>query len=340
MLVLGYGINLDVEDLTFAVLDRDQTPLSRDYVLSLSGSRYFIERPPIRDHDEMDQRIARRTKSTWRSRSRRTSVATSKRGDPVAIGAGSTAPCRARRDVRRLCYRACTTYWLSHQDARDPTARAASMPRSRPAFATTRDVESLLAMGPTMIPLLLLLIPAILMRAVAWCGKRSWVPSSISTSRRSLAWSFCSASSFPTSRWRCVNFLMLTGLAVFCSACHSRAAFPRWPSPPCSMLCATTAFGLLVSTFVSSQIAARFRHRRMSILPTVQFSGMIEPVSSLVGGGASSAALPGHPFPDHDPRHVLERALASRISKLLGAPAITVPVLIGLGAFLLKKQER
>jgi len=46
MLVMGYGISLDVEDLTYAVLDRDQTALSRDYTLNLAGSRYFSERPP------------------------------------------------------------------------------------------------------------------------------------------------------------------------------------------------------------------------------------------------------------------------------------------------------
>ena len=44
MFVMGYGITMDVENLSFAVLDRDQTGLSRDYALNLSGSRYFVER--------------------------------------------------------------------------------------------------------------------------------------------------------------------------------------------------------------------------------------------------------------------------------------------------------
>lgn len=46
MFVLGYGINMDVDEIDFAVLDRDQTSTSRDYVLSLSGSRYFNEKAP------------------------------------------------------------------------------------------------------------------------------------------------------------------------------------------------------------------------------------------------------------------------------------------------------
>ena len=48
MLVMGYGITMDVQDLRFAVLDRDQSIISQNYTLNLSGSkRYFIEKPPI-----------------------------------------------------------------------------------------------------------------------------------------------------------------------------------------------------------------------------------------------------------------------------------------------------
>jgi len=49
MIVVGFGINLDVENMTYAVLDRDQSILSQNYALNLSGSRYFVERPPISD---------------------------------------------------------------------------------------------------------------------------------------------------------------------------------------------------------------------------------------------------------------------------------------------------
>src|SRR5690606_15117223 len=38
LFVMSYGLSWDVEDLTFAVLDRDQTGLSRSYALDLDGS--------------------------------------------------------------------------------------------------------------------------------------------------------------------------------------------------------------------------------------------------------------------------------------------------------------
>ena len=57
MFVMGYGISMDVENLSFAVLDRDQSTISRDYVLNLAGSRYFIEQAPLSDYAELDRRM-------------------------------------------------------------------------------------------------------------------------------------------------------------------------------------------------------------------------------------------------------------------------------------------
>ena len=57
MLIMGYGITMDVNDLSYAVLDRDQTSLSQNYALNLSGSRYFLEHPPITDYADLDRRM-------------------------------------------------------------------------------------------------------------------------------------------------------------------------------------------------------------------------------------------------------------------------------------------
>lgn len=46
-----------MENLSYAVLDRDQTLLSQNYALNLSDSRYFIERPPITDYAELNRRM-------------------------------------------------------------------------------------------------------------------------------------------------------------------------------------------------------------------------------------------------------------------------------------------
>ena len=88
-------------------------------------------------------------------------------------------------------------------------------------------------------------------------------------------------------------------------------------------------------------MAAIFGTAIMTFLPASQFSGMINPVSSLQGMGARIGAV----FPT---THYLTIARGT-FSKALGfyplrwsfVPLlITVPTLIGLTAALLRKQER
>ena len=53
MLVFGFGISTDVNNLSFAVLDRDQTPESRAYLEELRGSAYFVEKAPLADYADL-----------------------------------------------------------------------------------------------------------------------------------------------------------------------------------------------------------------------------------------------------------------------------------------------
>ncbi|WP_142891165.1 hypothetical protein, partial [Klebsiella pneumoniae] len=57
MFIMGYGISMDVEDLRFAVLDRDQTISSQGWSQNIAGSRYFIEQPPLQSYSELDRRM-------------------------------------------------------------------------------------------------------------------------------------------------------------------------------------------------------------------------------------------------------------------------------------------
>jgi ribosome-dependent ATPase len=103
---------------------------------------------------------------------------------------------------------------------------------------------------------------------------------------------------------------------------------------------ASTGFGLLVSVFAATQTAAIFAAAVISILPTVQFSGMFVPVSSLTGG----AAFAGKIFPST----YFQAISVGAFTKALGFDTLW-PNLVGLltiflayfmlSALLLKKQE-
>ena len=58
MLLMGFGITTDVEDLRYAAPDLDQTPASRTYLQGFAGSpRFFIEQPPLRSPEELLERL-------------------------------------------------------------------------------------------------------------------------------------------------------------------------------------------------------------------------------------------------------------------------------------------
>jgi ribosome-dependent ATPase len=103
----------------------------------------------------------------------------------------------------------------------------------------------------------------------------------------------------------------------------------------------TTGLGLLVSAFTSSQVAAVIATTILTLLPTVQFSGMMQPVSTLEGG----ARLVGSLWPTTYYMHLSVGAF----TKALGFPelwtdlvilAAFIPVLTLVSALALTKQER
>jgi ABC-2 type transport system permease protein len=58
MLVLfGYALTLDVDNVPMVVWDQSETPVSRDFISRFSGSRYFAVHGHIRSYNEMEEAI-------------------------------------------------------------------------------------------------------------------------------------------------------------------------------------------------------------------------------------------------------------------------------------------
>jgi ribosome-dependent ATPase len=339
MFVMGYGINMDVENLTFAVLDRDQTTTSRDYVLNLSGSRYFSEHLPIADYADMDRRM----------RSGEISLAIEipsgfardlKRGTPVAIGAWIDGAMPQRAETVRGYAQGIHAQWLATMARQTFGAAALTVPATiETRFRYNPDVESLVSMVPAVIPLLLMLIPAMLTALSVVREKElgSIVNLYVTPVTRL---EFLLGKQLPYVALAMLNFFLLTALAVFMFGVPLKGSFLTLAAAALLYVLAATAIGLVISTFMKSQIAAVFGTAILTILPAVAFSGMIDPVSSLEGAGA----LIGKYYPT---THFLTIARGT-FSKSLGISdlyssfvplLIAIPILIALGAVLLKKQE-
>jgi ribosome-dependent ATPase len=339
MFVMGYGISMDVEDLTFAVLDRDGTTTSRDYSLDIAGSRYFIEQPPITDYADLDRRM----------RSGSLSLALEippgfgrdvARGDPVQIGAWIDGAMPSRAETISGYVQGMHAHWLTQRTAQNASSTLpASLFTIETRYRYNPDVESLPAMVPAMIPILLMLIPAMLTALSIVREKElgSIINFYVTPVTRL---EFLLGKQLPYILLAMLNFLLLTLLAVTLFGVPLKGSFLTLAAGTLIYVGAATAMGLVISTFMRSQVAAIFGTAVLTILPATQFSGMIDPVSSLEGIGA----LIGKAYPT---TYYLTIARGT-FSKALSFPdlqhafvplLIAVPVLLGLAVAFLKKQE-
>jgi ribosome-dependent ATPase len=340
MLVLGYGITMDVEDLAYAVLDHDQTSISRDYSQSLSGSRYFKEHAPLRDYAELDRRM----------RTGEISLAIEippgfgrdlLHGRPVQIGAWIDGAMPMRAETVRAYVQGVHQSWLSER-LREALGASAAAPlfTLETRFRYNPDVRSLPAMVPAVIPLLLMLIPAILAALSVVREKElgSIINFYVTPATRL---EFLLGKQIPYIVLAMTSFLLLVLMAVLLFRVPVSGSFGTLALGALLYVISATAFGLLISSFVRSQVAALFGTSLLTILPAVQFSGLIDPVSSLTGAGR----LIGEVFPTTHfvtiSRGTFSKALDFHDLRASFVPLlISVPVLIGLTAALLRKQAR
>ena len=194
-------------------------------------------------------------------------------------------------------------------------------------------------MVPAVIPLLLLLIPAMLTALSVVREKElgSIINFYVTPVTRL---EFLLGKQLPYVVLGMANFLLLTLLAVTLFGVPLTGSFPTLAVATLLYVGAATAIGLLISTFTRSQIAAIFGTAVLTMLPAAQFSGMLDPVSSLEGVGA----FIGQIFPTTHyltiSRGVFSKALGFFDLERSFVPLlIAIPVLLGLCAALLRKQE-
>jgi len=338
MFVMGYGISLDVEDLRYAVMDRDQTSLSHNYSLNLSGSRYFIEQPPIADYNEMDARM----------RSGELSLAIEipqgfardvARGKAVQIGVWIDGAMPQRAETIRGYVLGMHQGWLMQQARERLGASAQQAVSIETRFRYNPDVRSLPAMVPAVIPLLLLMMPAMLTALAVVREKElgSIINLYVTPVTRL---EFLLGKQAPYVALAMLNFLLMTLLAVTLFGVPITGSFMTLLAAALIYNVVATAIGLLASTFTRSQIAALFFTMIGTLVPAVQFAGLLNPVSSLEGMGR----LIGQIYPATHmltiSRGVFSKALGFTDLQASFWPLLAaIPIILGASVLLLKKQE-
>ncbi|KAB2896182.1 MAG: ABC transporter permease, partial [Burkholderiaceae bacterium] len=339
MFVIGYGINMDVENLRYAVLDRDQTTLSQSYTLNLAGSRYFIERPPITDYADLDRRM----KSGELSLAIEIPSGFGRdvlRGQPVQIGAWFDGAMPMRAETVQGYVLGLHQHWLATQIRERTGATLHGAVAVQTRYRYNPDVRSLPAMVPAVIPLLLLMLPAMLTALAVVREKEMGSIINLYVTPVTRA-EFLLGKQLPYVALALLNFGLMSLLAVTVFGVPVTGSYPTLLLAAFIFSITATGMGLLASAVTRSQIAAMFFAILGTLIPAIQFSGLIDPVSSLEGSGRFIGSFYPATFMFSISRGVFSKGLG--LADLQGAlwPLLAaIPVVMGAAVALLQKQER
>jgi ribosome-dependent ATPase len=292
MVIFGYGISLDVENLPFAAFDQDNSAQSRSYLEAFRGSRYFEEHATVSSPQELHQRLQRsEVKIVLEIPPGFGRDLYAGRQPQVAVWLDGSMPFRAetsRNYIEAVHLENLTALASNSSTSSSATASAGLETR----FRYNQDVVSVNAIGPGVMALILVFIPAML--------------TALGVVREKELGSISNFYSTPLSRLEFLFGKQLPYIAVSLLNLALLVAINRWlfgvPLKGSVLtlafggflyVLATTSLGLLISAFTKTQIAAILGTMILTSLPTIQFSGLIVPRSSLAGG----AALMGDLFP-------------------------------------------
>jgi ribosome-dependent ATPase len=288
MLACGFGITFDVENLQYAALDQDQTPQSRRLLENFSGSRYFSERPPITSPAEAERRM----------RSGELAVVveipagfgrelSSLRSPEVAFWIDGAMPFRGetiKGYVTGLVMRYAQDLALEKLGPNPVSNDYVGAVNIENRFRYNQAFKSVFSMVPTVIVIMLIMIPAIMatiavVREVEIGSIANFRSTPISKSE------FLMGKQFPYVAVGMLTFVLLLLMAFFIFHVPVKGSFGALALGALMYVFSTCGFGQLVSTFTRTQVAAVFATTVISIIPTINFSGLLVPVSSLTGAG-------------------------------------------------------
>jgi ribosome-dependent ATPase len=341
MLVFGFGITTDVEHIRYTALDLDQSPESRQYLEGFAGTElYFAKSRPALSAEEALRRL---------------------QSDDVSLV--MEIPPNFGRDFRRgsnpqvlaqvdgaMTFRGDTieqyVEGVHKTMLTDPAGGLwTSTPQKYTASLATRFMynptfESVYSMVPSVPALLLLLIPAILMAVSIVREKElgSMINFYVTPTGRL---EYLLGKQLPYVAIGMINFLILMVLALIVFQVPVKGSLFMLALCTLLYVIATTGIGMVMSTFTSSQVAAVFVTAILTIVPTIQFSGLLQPVSTLKG----NAAFVGKIWPASYYMHASLGAYTKGLpARLLLTDALfllcCIPVLLALSFLGLRKQEK
>ena len=206
-------------------------------------------------------------------------------------------------------------------------------------FRYNQAFLSVNAMIPSIFMLMLCLIPAI-MSAISVVREKETGSIANFRSTPITRFEFLVGKQLPYIAIAMVNFFTLYVMAVFIFDVPAKGPFLVLLLGTFIYVIATTGFGELISSFTRTQVAAVFATTILAMVPAINFSGMLAPVSSLSGG----ARVIGLAFPSSWYQQISVGVFAKALGladlwRSIAALGLIALVFLALSLMLLRKKE-
>src|SRR5262249_13772839 len=340
MLVFGFGITTDVEHVRYATFDLDRSAESRAYLEQFAATPpYFTQARGVTSGDDALERLQSDDISL---------VLEVPPNFGRNLRKGSRPEVMAQVDgANTFRGETVSQYVQSVQDTilRDPASELDIPPQKYTAKFQDRYMynptfESVYAIVPSVPPILLILIPAILMAISVVREKElgSMINFYVTPTGRL---EYLLGKQLPYIAIGVLNYFILVAMAIIVFGVPIKGSFLMLTLCTLLYVIATTGIGMVISTFVSSQVAAVFVTAIITLVPTIQFSGLLQPVSTLAG----RAKLIGSIWPTSFYMHASKGAFTKGLGPDLLMQdviflAIWIPILWAVSTLALRKQEK
>jgi ABC-2 type transport system permease protein/ribosome-dependent ATPase len=299
MLVFGYGLVLDVEHIPFAVLDRDHSAMSREYVYRFMQSRYFSYRGHVDQARDLDRLLAQ-TKI-------RAAIVVPERfqeqlaaGETVSVQTFLDGTFPLHTDIAKgyiiAINQAFSEGLVSEQVSRlrgvsrDEARRIVHPVAVEIRYLYNEEVRSTWSMVPALVMFTLMLASPLLTALGVVREKETGSIYNIYSSPVSRG-EFLAGKLLPYIAISMINVAVLWCMAVVVFGVPFKGHLLLFFSASALFILCTTGVGLLISLLVQTQMAALLITMIVAMVPTILFSGLLVPVSSLSPGAQIQAHL-------------------------------------------------
>ena len=292
MASVSWGISFDVRNLKFAVYDRDQTAASRELVEYFDGSRYFLQQPPIQSEAEIDT-VLKSSGAILVIDIPSGFGRDLARGLKPEVGfyVDGSMPFNAT-NIRGYIGSLITAYTKDRIAESGLPVSLKAPAGIEPRFMYNQDFDSINAIAPGVMMLVLMMIPA-MMSAVGVVREREIGSIANFYASPAAVAQYLIGKQLPYIAVGMVNFAAMMLMIIYLFGVPLKGSFAGLAVGTLLMVSASTALGLLISCFVRSQLAAIFATAIITMIPAQTYSGFIYPLSTMEGG----ALVIGKTFP-------------------------------------------